>query len=339
MTNEKAIQLLHRLSDEQFDGIHGDERREALEMAVRALESNLVKESGDLVQDLVKDCISRKQAIEAFEPTHYTDWYTPTIIETLETLPPVRPEVLACGNGELVQESDGLVKELVKDCISRQQAIDALDKHIDTFDAIVDALDKHIDTFDAIDTNYLCGLRTAMSILKEMPSAQPETHEKRTETHACDLISREVAIGAIEEMQMPIMRSKWESDQFKFSALAEVREMISELPSAQPERSEQSESAKEYCAECNHIEMCRWYPYEGCEFRSLPSAQPQWTPCSERLPEEFGEYLVTKKTTGWNCEEYNSNDIAYFDNEGFHKADKVLAWMPLPKPYGGESDG
>lgn len=27
-------------------------------------------------------------------------------------------------------------------------------------------------------------------------SAQPETHDKRTETHACDLISRQVAIDA-----------------------------------------------------------------------------------------------------------------------------------------------
>ena len=66
--------------------------------------------------------------------------------------------------------------------------------------------------------------------------------------------------------------------------------------------------------------------------------QPHWIPCSERLPDEFGEYLVTKKAIGWNCEEYNSNDIAYFYNEGFHKADKVLAWMPLPEPYGGESE-
>lgn len=38
--------------------------------------------------------------------------------------------------------------------------------------AAIDAIDKHIDTFDAIDTNYLCGLRTAMSFLKEMPPAQ-----------------------------------------------------------------------------------------------------------------------------------------------------------------------
>ena len=44
MTTERAIELLHRISDSQFDGIHGDERREALSMAVRALESNLVKE-------------------------------------------------------------------------------------------------------------------------------------------------------------------------------------------------------------------------------------------------------------------------------------------------------
>lgn len=34
---------------------------------------------------------------------------------------------------------------------------------------------------------------------------------------------------------------------------------------------------KEYCAECDHVEMCQWYPNEGCEFRSLPSAQTENT--------------------------------------------------------------
>ena len=75
---------------------------------------------------------------------------------------------------------------------------------------------------------------------------------------------------------------------------------------------------------------------------SLPSIQPRpsisenpnkWIPVSERLPDEYGEYLVTKHTIGWNCEEYVSNDIAYFDNNGFHKADKVIAWKPLTEPY------
>ena len=40
MTNERAIELLNRISDSQFDGPHGDERREALDMAVRALEGD-----------------------------------------------------------------------------------------------------------------------------------------------------------------------------------------------------------------------------------------------------------------------------------------------------------
>ena len=58
-----------------------------------------------------------------------------------------------------------------------------------------------------------------------------------------------------------------------------------------------------------------------------------WIPCSERLPGKWGDYLVTKKEIGWNCEEYQANDIAYYDREGFHKANTVLAWMPLPEPY------
>ena len=53
MTNDRAIELLNRISDSQFDGPHGDERREALEMAVRALE-------GD------GDTISRKAVMKEF---------------------------------------------------------------------------------------------------------------------------------------------------------------------------------------------------------------------------------------------------------------------------------
>ena len=35
--------------------------------------------------------------------------------------------------------------------------------------------------------------------MNELPSAQPETHEKRTETHACDCIERQAAIDAIDK--------------------------------------------------------------------------------------------------------------------------------------------
>lgn len=92
MTTEKAIQLLHRLQDEQFDGIHGDERREALEMAVMALEQNLVKESGDLVKELVKDCISRKMAIDQL----HQSYNLLDAEQRLEDLPSAQPEQHLC---------------------------------------------------------------------------------------------------------------------------------------------------------------------------------------------------------------------------------------------------
>ena len=61
--------------------------------------------------------------------------------------------------------------------------------------------------------------------------------------------------------------------------------------------------------------------------------QQKWTPCSERLPGRGEYYLVTKQYFGWNCTEYREIDIAKYDFDGWHKADNVLAWCELPKPY------
>ena len=36
-----------------------------------------------------------------------------------------------------------------------------------------------------------------------------------------------------------------------------------------PYDDDKEQSAEEYCLECDHIEMCRWYPFEGCVFRSI----------------------------------------------------------------------
>jgi hypothetical protein len=63
-----------------------------------------------------------------------------------------------------------------------------------------------------------------------------------------------------------------------------------------------------------------------------------WIPCSERVPKESGYYLV--QTDG----SHNSViDIAEFGRLwskscedfgwGWNKASRVIAWMPLPKPY------
>lgn len=95
------------------------------------------------------------------------------------------------------------------------------------------------------------------------------------------------------------------------------------------------------CGECN---LCYEQGNMGEQVEYLQMAikaleEPQWIPVAERLPEEFGDYLVSIKRIGWNCEEYVENDIAYWDDlEGFHKADKVIAWMPLPEPWKGEGN-
>ena len=58
-----------------------------------------------------------------------------------------------------------------------------------------------------------------------------------------------------------------------------------------------------------------------------------WIPCSERLPNEADYYLVTKED-----DIAYSIDIALWDdyhwsNNGFHKADKVIACQPLHETY------
>ena len=71
--------------------------------------------------------------------------------------------------------------------------------------------------------------------------------------------------------------------------------------------------------------------------KSLPFAQPdpQWIPCSERLPKSSETVLITHRggtSFGW----YNG---MYWERGAgqSHRAIKtVTAWMPLPKPYWGK---
>ena len=56
--------------------------------------------------------------------------------------------------------------------------------------------------------------------------------------------------------------------------------------------------------------------------------QPHWIPCSERLPEEDGLYLVTtsKRQVQVHVFSHNGNSEEYW-----MRCNK--AWMPLPEPY------
>ena len=107
------------------------------------------------------------------------------------------------------------------DLISRKAVFELLDD----IDSIY--LEDYDDTFKSY-----TDLVNALFDEDRLPSAQPETHDKRTKTHSCDLISRQAAIDAVENIDC--------SDGVGISALKceavdDGVTAIKALPSAQPE--------------------------------------------------------------------------------------------------------
>lgn len=71
--------------------------------------------------------------------------------------------------------------------------------------------------------------------------------------------------------------------------------------------------------------------------RRIKALPPAWIPVSERLPEKHDEVLVTARgevSIAWMYldEKWRSNDMP----EPMFK--DIIAWMPLPEAYRGESD-
>ena len=66
--------------------------------------------------------------------------------------------------------------------------------------------------------------------------------------------------------------------------------------------------------------------------KALPTAQPeqQWIPCSERLPDQNGKYLVVGRQKAIN--------ILKFDGGRWYGKWGVVAWMPLPDCYKGDEN-
>ena len=96
---------------------------------------------------------------------------------------------------------EGTTKGTTTDTISRQVAITALSHMCSEDEKGITVSRANVD-----------------SMLKSLPSAQPEERtEKHTETHACDLISRQAAIDALD-------------------CINGAEEVLRALPPAQPER-------------------------------------------------------------------------------------------------------
>ena len=79
----------------------------------------------------------------------------------------------------------------------------------------------------------------------------------------------------------------------------------------------------------------------------------KWIPCSEKLPEKNGRYLATRGLSAaggiWNrvyiCNYSDlmglkKDKVFWQGNVGksdFEELEDVIAWMPLPRPYRGET--
>lgn len=71
-------------------------------------------------------------------------------------------------------------------------------------------------------------------------------------------------------------------------------------------------------------------------------AIPVWIPCSERSPEEDGQYLITVKYKHVNdsYEDVYAEHGEWFDGKWdmfsfghCGEVEDIIAWMPLPQPY------
>ena len=82
----------------------------------------------------------------------------------------------------------------------------------------------------------------------------------------------------------------------------------------------------------------------GCLVDCAEEHNNGWIPCSERLPEEANDYLVTqynknaidKYCNGYRIEKIFFDEDDWWDDTDFRDGWEIIAWMPLPAPYKGE---
>ena len=128
----------------------------------------------------------------------------------------------------------------MSDLISRQAAIDALDVLCQEHRYKIPGKGE---TYSQYNEAWQDALDRAEGAIFNLPPAQPETHDKRTETHACDSISRQAATDALRKMQTYKLFSG--DDMLLIDQAGAMTELMM-LPSAQPEIIR--------CKDCKHFE-------------------------------------------------------------------------------------
>lgn len=210
-----------------------------------------------------------------------------------------------------------------KNLISRQAAIDTVDEM---------PVMKDNNGIEFIEKSLA---KTRIGLL---PSAQPEITNEEIRFALKQL-------GAYFSIKI---RDKKEGDVpvELLQRIEEIQEYVDNLPSAQPESTADAEfwrkRANYYSDMCSKLitDMGAGVKIEAVKIdetgitftKKKPSAQPepQWIPCSERLP-EVGAVLIT---------DGNEIVIGYYHGDSTWSVDgcdynpdlEKIAWMPLPEP-------
>ena len=131
-----------------------------------------------------------------------------------------------------------------------------------------------------------------------------------------DLISRQAAIDEVQRHRENVLGG-YEYDEgvaFVYAAAHNhIIEVIKCIPSANTDMSGYSDKLWHLAHE-----------------RGIREAQQQWIPCSERLPDKNGKYLVVGRQKAIN--------ILKFDGGRWYGKWGVVAWMPIPEPCKGDED-
>ena len=132
-----------------------------------------------------------------------------------------------------------------------------------------------------------------------------------------DLISRADAIAYIDRIiNSGLGRNK---------SLDYIHKYISLLPSADAvSREEYEDIIKDYRKQYENMNN------EIADLEIKLSAEAEWIPCSERLPNEDEKVLVSGEAITEEILISKGEYVGYWHNKGFS-----LAWQPLPKPYKG----
>lgn len=146
-----------------------------------------------------------------------------------------------------------------------------------------------------------------------------------------------------------------------YSDRMELIDRIKNLPSAQPEQQsfscgqENDAISRQWLMECVNEGWIKFdtekdantYIHLVRDIAPSTQPEPQWIPCSKKLPEERGRYLVTvdrrqlpEKVIPICIVLFKNGEWLWdFDDRFIVFPLTIKAWMPLLEPYGGEQDG